>query len=172
MQIDKLDSEIIKLLQKDGRMQSKAMSQVVGVTESTVRKRLARLIDNKVIQIVAVADPQKIGFQIVGSFKIHVDLKKMDNVIKEINDIDEIWYVAKATGSADIDTEFNVCSMKELNDLLYNRLAQIDGIIRTETSIIVGYEKRKYTWGVGEIKGCKGNKGDKAGKGDKVDKDK
>ena len=155
MEIDKLDSEIIKLLQKDGRMTSKAMGKLLDVSETTIRNRLSRLIDDEIIQIVAVADPHKIGFDVVGSFKIHIDPKKIDNVIDELNKIDEIWYVAKATGTMDIETEFNVGSIEELNDLLYNRLVRIDGIVKTETSIILDYEKRNYTWGTGEPKGRK-----------------
>ena len=151
MRIDKLDSKIIKLLQKDGRMTSKAMSKVLDVTETTVRNRLARLIGEEIIQIVAVADPHKIGFNIVGSFKINADPKRVGNVLEELKQIEEIWYVAKATGSNDIDTEFNVSSMEQLNDLLYNRLAKIEGVVKTETSIILGYEKRDYAWGTGVV---------------------
>ena len=147
MQIDKLDSEIIQLLQKDGRMTSKAMSKLLDVTETTIRNRLSRLIKDEVIQIVAVADPHKIGFNLVGSFKINADPNKVNYVISELKKIDEIWYVAKATGSYDIDTEFNIESMEMLDDLIYNKLVQIDGIIKTETSIIFGYEKRSYEWG-------------------------
>ncbi len=149
MDIDKLDSEIIKLLQKDGRMTSKAMSKLLDVTETTVRNRLSRLIKDKVIQIVAVADPHRIGFNLVGSFKIIADPKKVNHVLSELKKIKEIWYVAKATGSNDIDTEFNIESMEMLNDLIYNKLVQIDGIVKTETSIILGYEKRSYEWGTG-----------------------
>ncbi len=147
MDVDKLDSEIIKLLQKDGRMTSKAMSKLLDVTETTIRNRLSRLISDEVIQIVAVADPHKIGFNVVGSFKINADPKKVNDVLKELKKIDEIWYVAKVTGTNDIDTEFNIESMELLNDLIYNKLVKIDGIVKTETSIILGYEKRSYEWG-------------------------
>ncbi len=149
MKIDKLDTEIIKLLQKDGRMKSKTMSKILGVSETTIRNRLGKLLEEDVIQIVAVADPHKIGYEIVGSFKLQVDPIKIENVISELGKIEEIWYIAKATGSVDIVTEFNVKSMNALNDLIYNRLVKIDGITKTETSIIMNYEKRDYAWGTG-----------------------
>lgn len=76
IKIDTVDSEIILLLQNDGRISNSAIAKKLGMAESTVRIRLKRLIDNKIVQIVAVSNPFDLGFQVAGNFKITIDLKK------------------------------------------------------------------------------------------------
>ncbi len=148
-QIDQLDSRIIRELQRDGRKPYNQIAKDLGVSETTVRTRAQRLINDRIIQIVAVGNPYKLGFGVVGSFKIQINPNRINSVIEELKQIEEIWYVARATGSDDIDTEFNARSLDELQKLVYERLNKIEGILRIQTSIITGYEKREYTWGTG-----------------------
>lgn len=147
--VDKLDARIIALLQQDGRMPFSNIAKALSISETTVRARVRRLLDERILQIVAVGDPFKLGFGIVGTFKIQIDPKKVASVIKELKKIKEIWYIALATGSEHIDTEFNTTSLEDLRVLLYEKLNTIDGIIRIDTSILMSYEKRDYTWGTG-----------------------
>jgi len=147
--IDKIDCKIISLLQKNGRLSNTTIAKKLGISEATIRARLNRLLNEGFIQIVAVSNPIKLGFEISGIISITVDSRKLDNVMKELKKLDPVWYVVKTTGSTDIYTEFVLRSMDELNDLVYNKINKIDGVIRTETSLILEFIKRKYDWGTG-----------------------
>jgi Lrp/AsnC family transcriptional regulator for asnA, asnC and gidA len=144
--IDQTDCRIIELLQKDGRMPNTMIAKQLGVSEATVRSRMARLIKEEFIQIVAVSNPLKLGFEIVGILKINADVKKIEHVSKELSKIRQIWYIVHATGASDIYAEFNVKSIDELNDILSRKIHKIDGITSTETSLILNYVKRRYDW--------------------------
>ena len=61
--------------------------------------------------------------------------------------IKEIWYIALATGSTNIDAEFNVRSLEELTSLVYEKITKIPGIIDADTSLIMKFVKRDYDWG-------------------------
>ena len=145
--IDKIDCEIISLLQKDGRLPNTTIAKKLGISESTVRTRLDRLIKEEFIQIVAVSNPIKLGFQVVGNIRMHVDIKKTENVIRELSELDPIWFIVQTTGGTDIYAEFVVKSLDELNVLAFDKINKIDGIIRTDTSLIMKFIKRKYDWG-------------------------
>ena len=147
MKIDKIDSKIICLLQKDGRMPNTEIAKQVGTTEATVRNRLQRLIKNKVIKIVAIGNPHLLGFEIVGNIKIDIKLEKVDSIIEQLKKFDEIWYIALLSGDSDLDVEFKVKSFKHLKDLLYNKINKIDGIVRTHTSFLLERIKDSYEWG-------------------------
>ena len=82
--IDSIDASIIELLQRDGRLSNTDIARELDVSEATVRGRIKRLIDDEVIQIVAVSNPLRLGFEITGDLYITVDMKKMDNVIAEL----------------------------------------------------------------------------------------
>ena len=145
--LDQLDCQMIELLQKDGRISNTEIAKKIGMSEATVRTRLNRLIQEEFIQIVAVSNPIKLGFKIVGNIRIHVEIKKMDNIIKELKKLKPLWFVVQTTGGTGIDTEFVAKSLDELNELIFEKINKIDGVIKTETSLFLNYIKRQYDWG-------------------------
>jgi Lrp/AsnC family transcriptional regulator for asnA, asnC and gidA len=137
--IDQIDCQMIELLQKDGRISNTDIAKQISISEATVRTRLNRLIEEEYIQIVAVSNPIKLGFKIVGILRIKVDITKIESVTKELSKLKSIWFVVHATGDSDIYTEFVAKSLDELNDLIFNKIYKIKGVVRTETSLILKY---------------------------------
>ncbi len=147
--LDRLDCQLIRLLQTDGRMPNNAIAQELNISEFTARRRLKRLLDNGIIRIVAVAAPIKLGFEITGNLKIHIDLKKTERVLETLKNIDSPIYVALTTRGTDVDADFIVRSLKEFHDLIFKQISKIDGVLSTETSLLVNIVKDKYEWGTG-----------------------
>ena len=145
--LDRLDCQLIRLLQKDGRMPNNAIAQELNISEFTVRRRLKRLLSNGIIRIVAVADPIDLGFEIAGNLKIRINLQKADHVLKELKKIDSLIWVALTTGGADIDADFVTRSLKEFQELIFKKISKIDGVLSTETSLMVDLVKDTYDWG-------------------------
>ena len=145
--IDELDAKIITILQSDGRMSNTDIAKSLDVSEATIRGRIKRLIDDEIIQIVAVSNPLKLGFEITGDLYIRVDMTKMENVISSLSKFKELWYIVTTTGRSNLNAEFVVKNLEELHDLVYNRISHIDGVEEVETSIIIKYVKRKYDFG-------------------------
>ena len=145
--IDQVDCQMIELLQKDGRISNTDIAKKIGISEATVRTRLNRLIEEEYIQIVAVSNPIKLGFKIVGILRLKVDITKIESVTRELSKLNSIWFVVHATGDSDVYTEFVAKSLDELNDLIFNKIYKIKGVVRTETSLILKYIKRRYDWG-------------------------
>ena len=144
---DKVDCQMIRLLQKDGRMPNNAIAQALGISEFTVRRRMKRLLESGVIKIVAVANPIDLGFEIAGNLKIKIDLKKAELVLKRLKKIDSLIWVALTTGGTDIDVDFVARSLKEFHELIFKKISKIDGVISTETSLMVDLVKDEYAWG-------------------------
>jgi Lrp/AsnC family transcriptional regulator for asnA, asnC and gidA len=145
--LDKLDCRLIRLLQKDGRMSNIAIAQQLGISEYTVRNRMKGLLNNETIKIVAVANPIDLGFEIAGNLKIKIDLKKADQVLKSLKKIDSLIWVALTTGGTDIDVDFIARSLKDFQDLIFKKISKIDGVLSTETSLMVDLVKDTYDWG-------------------------
>jgi Lrp/AsnC family transcriptional regulator for asnA, asnC and gidA len=145
--IDPIDRRMIELLQKDGRVSNTEIAKSIGISEATVRTRLQRLIREEYIQIVAVSNPLKLGFKVVGTIRIHVEIKKIDKIIHELKAIKALWHIVQTTGGAGIDTEFVLKSLDELNGLIFKRINRIDGVLRTEITLFLNYVKRQYDWG-------------------------
>jgi Lrp/AsnC family transcriptional regulator for asnA, asnC and gidA len=144
---DRVDHQLIRLLQKDGRLSHIELAKKIGISETTVRTRLKRLIEEEIIQVVAVANPLKLGFEVTGDLYIHAEMKKITQVISELKKFRELWYIVMTTGETNINAEFVVENFEALNELIFNRISKIDGVIRTEISVIMKYEKRAYDFG-------------------------
>jgi Lrp/AsnC family transcriptional regulator for asnA, asnC and gidA len=145
--IDSVDCRMIELLQKDGRLSNTEIAKKLGISEATVRTRLARLIDEGIVQIVAVSNPLKLGFEVVGTIRIHVEVRKMDKILRELKTIRSLWHIVQTTGGTGIDTEFVLKDLNELNALIFERINRIDGVLRTEPTLFLNYVKRAYDWG-------------------------
>jgi len=145
--IDDLDAKIIAILQSDGRISNTEIAKSLEVSEATIRGRIKRLIDDEIIQIVAVSNPLKLGFEITGDLYISVEMTKMEKVISEICKFKELWYIVATTGRSNLNAEFVVKDLEGLHDLVYNRISHIDGVQQVETAIIMKYMKRRYNFG-------------------------
>ena len=146
--LDQLDCQMIELLQRDGRISNTDIAKKIGMSEATVRTRLNRLIQEGFIQIVAVSDPIKLGFKIVGNIRIHVEIKKMDLIITELKKLKPLWFVVQTTGGTGIDTEFVAKSLDELNELIFEKINKIDGVMHVETSLTVRFLKNNWRFGI------------------------
>src|SRR5438046_9615013 len=70
---DELDRQIISLLQKDGRLPNTEIAHELGVTETTVRKRIGRLVSENLIKVVAVPSPEVMIMTVSAIVGITVD---------------------------------------------------------------------------------------------------
>ena len=139
--MDELDTKIIDILQGDGRASNAGMARLVGVSEGTVRRRLKRLVEHGYIEIVALPDPIKLGYESQALVGVQVDPDKVDQVANDLADLAEINWVAITTGSFDIFAWATLQSAEELGLFLRTKVGVISGVRRTET--FVNLEKKK-----------------------------
>lgn len=143
--IDEVDSKIIHLLKQNGRMRNTKIAKTLQISETAIRKRLKRLFDKEIIQVVAIVNHRKVGYEIEGNIKIKIDTRKTEQVIRKLEVIDALWYIALLTGGADFDVEFSVKSQEGLKDLLAS-INNIDGIVSAEPSFRLQLVKNRYDW--------------------------
>jgi Lrp/AsnC family transcriptional regulator for asnA, asnC and gidA len=60
--MNELDSQIIEMLQIDGRTSNADIARKVGISEGTVRRRLRSLVQDDVLKIMAVPNLEKMGY--------------------------------------------------------------------------------------------------------------
>src|SRR5512132_555781 len=100
--VDEVDREIIRLLQRDGRTSNTDIARALDVTETTIRKRIARLIDEELVNVVAVPTPRAVGMTLSAIIGISVQLPSLQAVSERLVAYPEVRYVGVATGRYDI----------------------------------------------------------------------
>jgi Lrp/AsnC family transcriptional regulator for asnA, asnC and gidA len=148
MELDNLDRQIIAALQTDGRKAFTQIGSDLGVSEGVVRYRVQRLVKEEIMQVVGVADPLKIGFDFMVMVGVRVVPAKAKQIARQIASFPETSYVASVTGNVDILVEVVCRNTAHFNEFLNDRLHVIDGIISTESSMILGIQKMAYGWSV------------------------
>jgi Lrp/AsnC family transcriptional regulator for asnA, asnC and gidA len=143
---DDLDRQIIALLQQDGRRPNTEIAGLLGVTETTVRKRIARLVSQNLIKVVAVPSPEVMGMTMSAIVGITVDMDAHQSVAAALEALPQTRYVGYSTGPYDLIIEIFFRSHEELLQLLSAKLARIPGIVKTDTSVILKVTKFAYEW--------------------------
>ena len=126
-------------------MPNTKIAKQTGITETTVRYRMQRLIKEEYIEIAAIIDPVKLGNGVEGSIRIHVDIKHMQQVTRALKKMPELYYVARVSGKADFDTNFSVKDMLCARKLI-DRINSIDGVINTDMVTVMEYIKERYDY--------------------------
>jgi Lrp/AsnC family transcriptional regulator for asnA, asnC and gidA len=144
--LDDIDRRLIEQLQRDGRLPYAQLAPSVGLSQAAVRQRVQRLIDSKVIQIVAVTDPRVLGFtrQAMIGLKIEGDTRRVANAVAALS---EVEYVVLTAGALDMLVEVVVEDDEQLLHVLNDKIRAIDGVQTTETYIYLRVHKETYEWG-------------------------
>src|SRR5258707_2502333 len=100
--IDEIDQRLIEALQLDGRRPFTKIAADLGISEASVRQRVANLINTHVMQIVAVTNPVKLGFSLASMIGIRVSGDQLLEVAEAISAFDEVIYLIICTGSFDL----------------------------------------------------------------------
>ncbi len=144
--LDDADKALIELLQRDGRTPYTRLAESVGLSEAAVRQRVQRLIDNNVVQIVAVTDPLRLGFRRQAMIGIRTE-GDITAVAESLAAMSEIDYLVYTSGRFDLLAEM-VCEDDEhLLTLLNEQIRNIPGVSSTETFVYLRLQKQTYTWG-------------------------
>ena len=144
--LDDVDRRIIAELQRDGRKPYTQIAPLVGLSEAAVRQRVQRLVDSRVVQIVAVTDPRVLGFgrQAMVGLKVEGDTRIMADALAAMP---EVEYVVITGGSLDLLAEVVVENDERLLELLNDKIRALPGVREVETYIYLRIHKETYDWG-------------------------
>ncbi|WP_333768228.1 Lrp/AsnC family transcriptional regulator [Streptomyces sp. IBSBF 2435] len=144
--IDAVSKAIIEQLQEDGRRPYAAIGKAVGLSEAAVRQRVQKLLDQGVMQIVAVTDPLTVGFRRQAMVGITVE-GDIDPVAEALAALDAVEYVVITAGSFDLLAEIVCEDDDHLLELVNKRIRALPGVRSTESFVYLKLRKQTYTWG-------------------------
>jgi Lrp/AsnC family transcriptional regulator for asnA, asnC and gidA len=144
--LDSLDRKIIVALQQDGRRAYGSIAEEIGLSEAAVRRRVQRLKDAGVMQIVAITDPLQLGYgrEALIGIRVHGDVRLVADKVAAIT---EANYVVMTAGSFDILAEVIAEDDNALVHLLNDSIRSIPGVTEVETFLYLKLSKQTYAWG-------------------------
>jgi Lrp/AsnC family transcriptional regulator, regulator for asnA, asnC and gidA len=144
--LDALDRRIIDQLQEDGRRSNVAIARELGVTETTIRHRIDRLITNGFIRIAAVIDPRKTPYLTDAMIWIRLERGRSQEAAAHLATLANVVYVAFTAGRYDMLVEALFESDEQLFEFLTETLGKIPGVLQSETYHVLQTVKINYDW--------------------------
>ncbi|MBO8142419.1 MAG: Lrp/AsnC family transcriptional regulator [Firmicutes bacterium] len=144
--LDAVDLAIIRILQADGRMPFVEVAERVGVSERTVRRKFYRMVENRTLQVVAVANPLTMGYHCPAIIGIQCDLPKIGELMAALCGLPQLRFVALATGPYEIIVEGYFPTHSDLYNFRSQVLHKIDGVNHSTVAIVLQVEKQIYHW--------------------------
>jgi Lrp/AsnC family transcriptional regulator for asnA, asnC and gidA len=139
--IDKIDKEIIEILQKNALYRSDAIAQQLNLGSSTVRRRLKKLLDSETIRFVAVPNWEKVGLPVVALIALDVDPHKIRSVSRKLSEYDNCKWLAVTSGRFSVMSIWQFPSTEALYTHIEIEIGKLEGVIKSETFIGLHLEK-------------------------------
>jgi len=135
--LDRIDWEIIALLNEDGRMPSAEIARRLGdVSARTITNRIEALTKKGVINIRAIVNPEMFGYSVLADVFIEVEPGRVREVAERVAEFSQVSYVACATGDTDISISVRARNIEELFNFVTEILGKIPGIRRTQSYLL------------------------------------
>jgi Lrp/AsnC family transcriptional regulator for asnA, asnC and gidA len=144
-QLDATDRTIVDFLREDGRMPYREIARRLGVSESMVRKRVNRLLEQGWMRIQAISDPLQLGVPILATTYLHVSPRAVEQVTDSIARCEAVRYVALGVGAHNVVVESLHADNAELHEFIQRELG-LEGIISGETIQVVKIKKSVWDW--------------------------
>lgn len=142
MKIDKIDTEIINCLNKNGRISNNEIAAKLSISEGTVRNRIRKLTDNNYLKVKGLVNPNQITEKQViflgAKVAVSKDLEKTAVAVSKLPHVNSTSIV---TGRYDLIIEVFLEPYAVIT-FLCNDLAKLDSIVSTESFMTLkNYDK-------------------------------
>jgi len=134
--MDVIDLKILEELKEDSRISFNDISERVGKTEATVRRRVKKLVEEGIIKRFTIEFSINSKPQTRATVKIEPDFKDIKRILKELKEVDEITDIWRLSGDCGLFMKVEIPSIEQFNPLIEEKISTIKGIKIVETCFI------------------------------------
>lgn len=137
MRLTTKDQELLSILSQNARATITELAAKLGISRSTAQKRLERLEQSQVIAGYTVRLSQEyLDKEIKAHVLITVRPRDTAAIIRKMEEFDEIKTVYSVSGQFDLIAEVAAMDIGRLDGVI-DQIIEIDGVERTESSVIL-----------------------------------
>jgi Lrp/AsnC family transcriptional regulator, regulator for asnA, asnC and gidA len=144
--IDDIDARIITFMQTDPRASYATIGRAIGVSETTVKRRLEALLADKVISPAIIIDPRLLGYGATAILLLKVEPRHINDVAERLCTLPEVGYLALAVGHYDIMMYVIQRTVADMNEFITGRIAQLPGVTAVESVLTPRFLKVFAGW--------------------------
>ena len=143
MKLDDTNIAIIREL-RNGRKAFSSIADKIGITENTVRSRVNKLLEDGVLQISGLVDPQFIPEMQVVVMGVKLSTLDLEDKAKEMLRLKGVISVMVVTGRYDLIVQLATSTQDDqsLLNFFKNELSKVKGVSDVETFVV--YQSHNY----------------------------
>ncbi len=145
--LDDFDLKLLGALRHDALQTQKDLAPKLNTSASTIRRRLQRLLDERIIRVVAIADSAALGYQTRATIGINAQPHRIDAVAHELASIKNVHHVVINTGHFDLIASTDFRGPEELSGFVREGLGNIPGLVSHEAMVCLKTTKDNFTPG-------------------------
>lgn len=146
--LDEIDLQIMRILQKNAKLTTKELADAVHLTPTPVFERQKRLERNGYIKkYMAVLDPDKLNQGLLVFCKVklkQINLELAKNFTRCIRLIPEVIECYNTSGQYDYLLKVRTANMKQYQELVLNKLADIENLSSLESIFVMSEIKNTH----------------------------
>ena len=139
IKLDRIDKNIIRELQINGRMQNNDLAREIGLSASSCLRRVILLEESGVIQsYTTIVDPQKIGLQLILFSRIWLvgqDAETIDCFIEAMKELPQVMECYIILGESDAMLKVVVPDLESYRKFQSAHLTKKNGITSVKTDL-------------------------------------
>jgi len=145
--LDKLDFQILKLLQENSNITNLSLSKRIGLSPAPTLERVKKLEKNGIIKSYhAEVNPVALGLNVQTFILVTIGWHKenaAENFLRKVNEIDEVTECNIITGDGDFLLKVICKDLQAYQNLLFNVLSQIPEVERLKTLMTLSTVKNR-----------------------------
>lgn len=138
-QLDRFETQILKILSKQGRLSVTDLAKRIGLSKSPCQVRLKRLIEQKfILGFRAVLNPQKLNLEHIAFTEVKLSdtreaaLNAFNEAVQEIQEIDQCHMIA---GSFDYLLKIRTSDIVTYRRILGETISNLPYVANTSTYV-------------------------------------
>ena len=148
IKLDRIDKNIIRELQINGRMQNNDLAREIGLSASSCLRRVKLLEESGVIQsYTTIVDPQKIGLQLILFSRIWLvgqDAETIDCFIEAMKELPQVMECYIILGESDAMLKVVVPDLESYRKFQSEHLTKKNGITSVKTDLTSQIIKQSF----------------------------
>lgn len=140
--VDDVDRELAALLAEDARMSTAGLANRLNLGESTVRRRLNRLLASHVFHLRLFAEPSVLGYPVEARFRLRVDHTHLDVALRHLAGDPSIRHLVVTTGSANVLGYSSHATVADMDAFHARAFSALHGVREVQTALLIRTYKR------------------------------
>jgi len=129
MPLNKVDIEILNLLQSDSSTPFVDLAEKIGVTDGTIHQRVRKLKKLGIIKRFTVQlNQEKIGNSTVAYLLLTVNPGYIESVSEKVKEYPNVMEVHEVHTQGDLLIKIRASSQDEIRDIMVNKIRKIEGV--------------------------------------------